>query len=123
MSTVSTINRVANQNFFIALAILLVAVLTFAVVPAITSPKSAIIPAAGNQNAYVDFLRGEKIMFTSEAGINTVMADYRAGEKTLYTNVVNPSSALVAYHAGEKDIVNSVDSALVEYRRVEKIIK
>jgi len=123
MSTVSTTNRVANQKLFIALAFLLVAVLTFAVAPVITSTKSAIIPLAGNQNVYVDFLRGEKVIYANPTGVNTALADYRVGEQTLYTYAVNSNGALEAYRAGEKAVVPNAESTLVEYRQGEKNIK
>ena len=123
MSTILTTHRVSSLNLFIAIAILIVAALAFAVLSDITSPNSAVVPITRNPNAYVDFLRGEKVMFTSPAGLASALANYRAGEQTLYDNLIISSSVLETYRAGEKSIVLNVESALVEYRQGEKNIK
>ena len=63
MFTVLSNTRNSNLYLIVALATALVAVLAFAVVPAFPAPEPAIIPATGSQNAYVEFLRGEKAIY------------------------------------------------------------
>jgi len=110
MFTVLSNTRNANLYIITALGIMVVVLLTFAVVPSIAAPKPAIIPATGSQNAYVEFLRGEKVMYANPARLSEALSTYRTGEKADYANAVDSSSALSAYRLGEKAIyLNTTD--------------
>ena len=142
MSTISTTTRrSANMTIIIALAITLVAIMAFAVAQSVAAPKPAVVPVTGSQNAYVDYLRGEKTIYANltrlgEAltayhlgekplvNVSNVLSTYLAGEKTVYT-VSDLGSALSAYHLGEKMIVSfdAREAALLQYRQGEKDIK
>ena len=93
-------NRLFKAIAVVAL-IVIVSVVTISLVPA---PKSAIIPVTGNQNAY---------------------SQYLSGEKAYYSNAVESRDALLAWRAGEKFITHHdpVESALLQYRLGEKGIK
>jgi hypothetical protein len=125
MFTVLSNARNANLYIITALAIMLIVLLTFAMVPSIAVPEPAIIPATGSQNAYVEFLRGEKVMYANPAGLNEALSAYHLGEKAVYANAVDASGALSSYLAGEKTIyANSVDvgDALSVWSAGEKAI-
>ena len=109
MFTVLSNTRNSNLYLIVALATALVAVLAFAVVPAISAPELAIIPETGSQNAYVEFLRGEKIMYAHPVGLNDALSAYHLGEKTDYANAVDSSTALSAWRFGEKTLYTKVD--------------
>lgn len=81
--------------------IVIVSVVTLSFVPA---PNPAIIPVTGNQNAY---------------------SQYLSGEKAYYSNVMDSSSTFAAWHLGEKYITHydPVEVALLKYRLGEKNIK
>ena len=125
MFTVLSNTRNANLYIITALAIMVVVLLTFAVVPSIAAPKPAIIPATGSQNAYVEFLRGEKVMYANPVGLIEALSAYHAGEKAVYANTVDSSSALSTYHLGEQAIyTNSINlgNALSAWSFGEKTI-
>ena len=127
MSTISTTTpRSANMFSTIALAIALITLLAFVVVQSATAPKPAAIPVTGSQNAYAEYLRGEKVMYTNPVELNnaltayhlgekvmvgnaleSAMLDYRRGEKATYATNSDVYAALWLYHLGEKEIVNS----------------
>lgn len=65
MFTVLSNTRNANLYIIVALATVLVVILTFAVAPSIAAPQPVIIPETGSQNAYVEFLRGEKALYAT----------------------------------------------------------
>src|SRR5687768_9865928 len=109
MFTVLSNTRNSNLYLIVALATALVAVLAFAVVPAISAPELAIIPETGSQNAYVEFLRGEKIMYAHPVGLNDALSAYHLGEKTDYANAVDSSTALSAWRFGEKTLYTKAD--------------
>jgi hypothetical protein len=125
MFTVLSNTRNANLYLITALAIVLVVLLTFAVVPAIATPKPASVPITDSQNAYVEFLRGEKVMYGNPAWSSEALAAYHLGEKAIYTKSIDVGDALSAWRAGEKVIVRSdaVESALWTYRMGEKGLK
>ena len=123
MFTVLSNTRNSNLYIITALAIMLVVFLTLAVAPSIAAPKPAIIPVTGNQNAYVEFLRGEKAMYANPVGLSESLSAYRAGEKAVYMSAVDSTSALSTYRLGEKAIyANSADlgNALATWRLGEK---
>jgi hypothetical protein len=108
MSTISAAtHRTASMNLFIALAIVVVAVLAFAALSSIVVPKPGIIPVTGNQNAYVDFLRGEKAVFSGRIELGNVLSTFHAGEKAVYINAVDVGGALSTYRLGEKALYPS----------------
>lgn len=125
MLTVLSNARNANLYIITALAIMLIVLLTFAMVPSIAVPEPAIIPATGSQNAYVEFLRGEKVLYGNPARLNEALAAYLAGEKAIYTNSVDVDDALSAWSAGEKAIIRpaDVEAALWIHRMGEKGLK
>ena len=145
MSTISTTHRSANMTILTVLAIALSVILTFALDPSIAAPKPAVIPVTGSQNAYGEFLRGEKAIYANpvrlydalsayhlgektlgaiDADLSNVLSVYRAGEKALYATS-NLGTALSAYHLGEKMTVSFDvrEAALLQYRQGEKGIK
>ena len=123
MFTVLSNTRNSNMYIVLALAITLVVLLTFAVAPSIAAPKPAFIPVTGNQNAYVEFLRGEKAMYANPIRLSESLSAYHAGEKAVYANAVDSSRALSTYRLGEQAIYpNSADlgNALSTWRSSEK---
>ena len=125
MFTVLSNTRNSNLYIITALGIALVVFLTLAVVPSIAAPKPALIPVTRNQDAYVDFLRGEKAMYANPVGLSQALSAYHAGEKAFFANAVDSSSALSTYRLGEKVIyANSADlgNAFATWRLGEKTI-
>lgn len=125
MFTVLSNTRNSNLYIITALAITLVVFLTLAVVPSIAAPEPAVIPVTGSQNAYVQFLSGEKVMYADRAGLSEVVSAYHAGEKAAYASTIDSSSALSTYRLGEKAIyANSADpgNALSTWRFGEKTV-
>jgi hypothetical protein len=102
MFTVLTNTRNSKLYIIVALATALVVLLTFAVAPSIAAPKPVIIPETGSQNAYIEFLRGEKVMYANPVGLSEALSVYRAGEKVVYMNAVDLGNALSAWRSGEK---------------------
>ena len=143
MFTVLSKTRNSNLNVAIAVAITLIAVFTFfAVAPSVVAPRPASVSGAESQNAYVEYLRGEKVMYTNPVELNialtayylgekvivgnaleSAMLQYRLGEKAIYSNSSDLDSALAAYHRGEKETVNLLESAWITHILGEKDIK
>ena len=125
MFTVLSNTRNSNLYIISALAIMVLVLLTFAVAPSISVPEPAIIPVTGSENAYAEFLSGEKVLYGNPARLSEALEAYRLGEKAIYTNAVDASGAFSTYLAGEKAIyTNSVDSgdALSVWSAGEKAI-
>jgi hypothetical protein len=125
MFTVLSNTRNANLYIITALAIMIVVLLTFAVVPFISVNEPAAIPETSSQNAYAEFLSGEKILYGHPARLSEALEEYHLGEKAMYTNAVDASGAISSYLAGEKTIyTNSVDvsDALSAWSAGEKAI-
>jgi hypothetical protein len=125
MFTVLSNTRNTNLYIVIALAITLVVFLAFAGLPSIAVTESISIPVTGSQNAYAEFLSGEKVMYTNPARLSEALSAYHLGEKAAYANAVEWTSAFSTYLAGEKAIyTNSVDSgnALSVWNAGEKAI-
>ena len=98
----TTLNQNRSLNLFIVagFAVTVVTILILAIVPSIVPPQPAPIPMTESQNAYLEYLHGEKVM---------------------YTNPVELNNALTAYHLGEKVIVgNALETAMLQYRQGEK---
>jgi hypothetical protein len=124
MNTVLSNTRNTNMYIVVALAITLVVLLTFAVAPAITAPRPALIPVTGSQNGYVEFIRGEKAMYANPVRLSEALSAYHAGEKVVSANAIQSTSALSTYRLGEKAIfTNSGDlgKALFTWRFGEKM--
>jgi hypothetical protein len=112
MFTVLSNTRNANLYIITALAIMVLVILTFAVVPSISVPKPASIPVTGNQNAYAEFLNDEKVLYGNPARLSEALSAYHLGEKVVYADAVNSSSALSTYRLGEKAIYgNALDAS------------
>jgi len=105
--------------FFLILAIAFAMILTFSIMPSITISRSISIPVTGNQNAYVEYLRGEKVMYTNPIELNNALVAYHAGEKPIYANPADRNTATWAYHLGEMNAAMSFEDALWEYRMGE----
>ena len=125
MFTVLSNTRNSSLYIITALAITLVVFLTLAVVPSIAAPEQASISGTSNQNAYVEFLSGEKVMYADLAGLSEALSAYHTGEKAMYAGAVDSSDALSVHRLGEKAIyTNSVDlgNALSTWSFGEKTI-
>ena len=140
----TTLNQNRSLNLFIVagFAITVVTILILAIVPSIVPPQSASVPLTEGQNAYVEYLRGEKVMYTNPVELDNALAayhlgekviagsdlgsamlEYRSGEKEIYAPNSDISDALWLYHLGEKEIVNTAESALILHHLGEKGIK
>ena len=125
MFTVLSNTRNANLYMITALAIMIVVLLTFAFTPSISVKEPAAISESNSQNAYAEYLIGEKVLYENPAQLREALAAYRLGEKADYTGAMDVGSALSAYIAGEKVIyANSadLDAALSAWRAGEKTI-
>lgn len=126
MSTISTpTHRSFNMNIVVVLVLAFVTIFVLAVAPSVIAPKAAVVPAAGSENAYLDYLRGEKVMYLNPSALENALALYHAGEKEMYGNTQGLSDAIWAWHLGEKFIVqfDAREAAMLEYRRGEKSYK
>jgi hypothetical protein len=124
MSTISTTSHLTvSMKFFIVLSITLVAILAFVAVSSVFVSKPAFTPITENQNVYVDFLRGEKVIFAGTIVLNEVFSAYYVGEKAVYAGAVNSSNALSIWRLGEKSVAPSIESVLLRHRQGEKDIK
>ena len=93
-----------NRMFKTAAVVVLIVIVSVVTISFVPAPKPAIIPVTGYQNAYFQYL---------------------SGEKAYYLNAVDSSDALLAWHVGEKSITHfdPVEAALLKYRLGEKSIK
>ena len=90
------------------------------VVPYLTVSETAFIPVTGSQNAYTEYLQGEKYIHDMPATMGEVLTSYLFGEKVFYTKEVNSNQALTIYHVGEKHVMSALDYELLTYRMGEK---
>jgi 1-deoxy-D-xylulose 5-phosphate reductoisomerase len=111
MNTVLSNNRNANLYSIGASALVLIVLFGMVVAPSITISGTSIIPVTGSENAYFQFLSGEKAIYASPAGMNEALAAYHLGEKAVYANAVDASGALLTYHLGEKVLYTSLGAA------------
>ena len=110
MFTVLSNTRNSHPYVVLALAITLIVIFTFAVAPSIAAPRPAIIPATGSQqNAYVEFLRAEKVMYANPARLSEALSAYHHAEKTIYTKPIDFGNALSAWRFGEKRFYANAD--------------
>jgi len=107
----------------LAVVIAIIAIAVFVAIPYITSRQTAIVPAAGNQNAYSEYLRGEKVIFAMPARADNALFTYRIGEKTFFVGIASPSDALTSFRLGEKHVMSQLEYALLTYHLGEKEIQ
>jgi hypothetical protein len=110
--------------FLVGLVIAFGMILILSIMPTITIPAPAINPMLYRESAYLEYLRGEKVMYTNPIELNAALTAYHAGEKVLYDH----NSATWAYHLGEKNAMLDIkalnaEDALFAQRMGEKGIK
>lgn len=93
------VNHHLSWYILIAMAVMFVLILVLSLVPTITIPAPAVNMATVRESAYLDYLQGEKIVYTNPIELNNALTAYHVGEKTLY----DINSATLAYHLGEKN--------------------
>lgn len=103
------------------MAIMFALILTFSLVPTIAIPDTSVRPVNLKEVAYVQYLRGEKVMYTNPIELNNALTAYHAGEKILY----DIKNATWAYHLGEKNAMLDLkalnaEDALFLQRMAEK---
>jgi hypothetical protein len=119
MFTVLSNTRNANMYLTLAVTIAAVILLTITVAPSIVTPKPALIPVTAGDDAYVEYLRGEKTIYANPSALSNALTAYHIGEKAIYENAADTSSAMMAYHLGEKFVVPNIETAMWEYRQGE----
>ena len=142
----TTLNQNRSFNLFIVagFAITIIALVTLTVAPSIVTPKPALLPVTGSDNAYVAYLRGEKTIYANPVALSNALSAYHRGEKTpfeavldidaalsqflagekvLFENPMDLGAAITAYHLGEKFVAPSRESAMWEYRQGEWNLK
>ena len=89
-----------NLSWYVLIVLMIsfALILTLSLVPTITFPGTPINPAVFRENAYHEYLRGEKVMYTNPIELNNALVAYHAGEKILY----DITTATWSYHLGEK---------------------
>jgi len=142
----TTLNQNHTNNLFIVagFAITVIALVILAVAPSIVTPIPALIPVTADEEAHVEYLRGEKVLYAnpvarSEAlsayhlgektpfetalDMDSALSQFLAGEKVLFENPMDLNAAVTAYHLGEKFVAQGIESAMWEYRRGEWNLK
>jgi len=140
MFTVLSNTRNTHMYLILAVAIAAVILLTISVAPSIDTPRPAHIPVTAGEDAYVEYLRGEKTIYANPSALSDALSAYHrgekapfeaalqsdvaltqflAGEKVLFENPMDLGAALMAYHRGEKFVAPSLESAMWEYRQGE----
>ena len=109
-----------NWYFLVVLMVAVAVIGGLLVGPYITTREAAIIPVTGNQNAYTEYLRGEKVAYSMPASVTDAMTAYHLNERAFYTKTINSSEALSLHHSGEKYVMTASDYALLAYHLGEK---
>jgi hypothetical protein len=105
MSTITTTtSRNSNMNTIVTLALMLIVIVTIAVARPLVAQKAAVVPVTGSQDALVEYLRGEKVIYTNPFELSNVLTAYHLGEKATYANAADLSSALMAYHLAWREV-------------------
>lgn len=109
----------------LALAITFVLILSLSVLPTITVTRPVVNVVTNPEVAYMEYLRGEKVMYTNPVALNNALVAYHAGEKFIYDA---RQAATVAYRLGEKSAVVDIkalnaEDALFVQRMGEKAYK
>lgn len=87
--------------FVLASLIMFALIITLSIVPTITLPGRTINPAYYSETTRLNYLHGEKVMYTNPVALQSAFVAYRAGEKIVY----NIDYAVLAYRLGEKGAV------------------
>lgn len=116
-------NQIVRFPLLLVLAIAIATIALLTIVPFITAPEVPVIPVTGGQNAYSEYLRGEKILFGMPADAGGALSAYHVGEKTFYAGVASPSEALALFHFGETHVMSPAEYALLIYRAGEKEVR
>ena len=109
-----------NWYFLVVLLAAIAVVGGIFVEPYLTTREAAVIPVTGNQNAYTEYLRGEKVAYSMPWSAADAMTAYHLNERSFYTKTINSSEALFLYHSGEKYVMTALDYTLLNYRLGEK---
>lgn len=98
------------------LVVMFIMILGLFLAPSITIPSPISAPSIDRQSVYVEYLRGEKIMYTNPLELNNALTAYHFGEKPIYANPADRNTATWAYHLGEMNAALSFEDALWRYR-------
>ena len=118
-------HAVTHKHHHVPTSIIITLVLAIVVIGVLLSiqyvatPETALIPVTGQQNAYAEYLIGEKTLYAMPAGASSAITTYRSGEKTIYP-VNNLTTALSSYRLGEKYVMSASEYALLIHRMGEK---
>jgi hypothetical protein len=123
MFTVLSNTRNATMYLILAVMIAAMILLTITVAPSLVMPKPALIPVTAGDDAYMEYLRGEKIIYANPFALSNALTAYHLGEKAIHANAADTSDALTAYHLGEKFVAPNIESAMWEYRQGEWGVK
>lgn len=109
----------------IGLGIMAVFIVIVAILPYIMISSPTAYTVRGDHSGYVEYLRGEKVIYASRLELNNALTDYHVGEKITGATLLDSYSAITKYHMGEKPIVNLEmwEAALLAYRQGEKDYK
>jgi len=113
-------HHTAYWYFLIVMLAVIAIVGSSVIIPYITVPRSAVIPVTGSQNAYAEYLLGEKTLYAMPATASEALTIYHLGEKALSPKLIQSSEALTAYHFGERYVMSTLEYALYTYRMGEK---
>lgn len=99
-----------------ALVVMFIMILGLFLAPTISLPAQISAPSIDKQGVYVEYLRGEKVMYTNPFELNKALNAYHAGEKSIYANPTDRNTATWAYHLGEMNAALNFEDALWQYR-------
>lgn len=99
-----------------ALVVMFIMILGLFLAPTISLPAQISAPSIDKQGVYVEYLRGEKVMYTNPLELNKALTAYYAGEKPIYANPADRNTATWAYHLGEMSAALNFEDALWQYR-------
>jgi hypothetical protein len=115
MFNVFTNTRNSNLYLIVALAIVTVILLTFAMTPSISLHGPAIIPVTAAQRTDLEFRRGE---WTTGASAYQAYLDQRYGEQHA-GDVIDSQAAYLEFRHGEQTTGVNAAKAYLDYRRGE----
>ena len=94
-------NRLFKAIVIVTL-IVIASIITLSLVP-VPNSEAVIIPVTGNQNAYSQYLGGEKAYFATALNTNDTFSAWSYGEKAV-TRYDPLEVALLLYRFGEKNL-------------------
>jgi cell division protein FtsW (lipid II flippase) len=115
MNTVLSNTRNSNLYLIVALAVMTVVLLIFAIAPSISLRSSAVIPVTGAQNINLEFRRGE---WTTGASAYQAYLDQRYGEQH-QGKAIDAQAAYLEFRQGEQTTGVNAANAYIEFRRGE----